>query len=321
MGEQTIIRWFGDLTKDDVDSVGGKNASLGNPTIFASAVAGSDAYADDLRDLAASGATAEQAARRLTVDDIRSACDLLAPVAQRTDGVDGRVSLEVDPRLAHDTKASIDEARQLWTLVDRPNLFIKIPATPAGLPAITRCIAEGISINVTLVFSLARYEAVVDAYWSGLEQRLTTGASLEGIESVASFFVSRVDTEVDRRLEEIGTDEALALRGRAAIANARLAYQRYEQRIGSPRWLKLASAGAQVQRPLWASRAGRTRRTRTRRTCPGSSLPTRSAPCRSRRWRLSPSCPTSPVEPSPAPTRSPGASSTPFRRSGSTWTT
>jgi transaldolase len=256
-----VSLWLDDLSRDRLTS--GSLAWLvanrgivgvtSNPTIFASAVGGSEAYADDLRELAAAGATAEQAARRLTVDDIRSACDLLAPVAQRTDGVDGRVSLEVDPRLAHDTEASIDEAHELWTLVDRPNLFIKIPATPAGLPAITRCIADGISINVTLIFSLDRYEQVVDAYLSGLEQRLSTGASLEGIESVASFFVSRVDTEVDRRLDEIGTDEALALRGRAAIANARLAYQRYEQRVESHRWLNLAAAGAREQRPLWAS--------------------------------------------------------------------
>lgn len=256
-----VALWLDDLSRDRLTS--GNLAHLvqsrgivgvtSNPTIFAGAIGDSDAYADDLRELASAGATAEQAARRLTADDVRSACDVLAPVAQQTGGVDGRVSLEVDPRLASSTQASIDEAHDLWALVDRPNLFIKIPATREGLPAITRCIADGISINVTLVFSLERYEQVMDAYMSGLEQRLSAGASLDGLESVASFFVSRVDTEVDKRLEAIGGDEALALRGRAALANARLAYERYEQRLQTERWLHLSSAGARVQRPLWAS--------------------------------------------------------------------
>jgi transaldolase len=256
-----VALWLDDLSRERLTS--GSLARLvdtrgivgvtSNPTIFADAMGSSDAYTDDLRRLASAGATAEEAARRLTVDDVRDACDLLAPIAERTDGVDGRVSLEVDPRLAHDTQVSVEEARELWALVDRPNLFIKIPATQAGLPAITRCIADGVSVNVTLIFSLERYEQVMNAYMSGLEQRLTTGASLDGLESVASFFVSRVDTEVDKRLEAIGSDEALELRGRAALANARLAYQRYEERLRTERWLNLSSAGASEQRPLWAS--------------------------------------------------------------------
>lgn len=256
-----VALWLDDLSRDRLTS--GNLAHLvrsrgivgvtSNPTIFARAIGDSDAYTDDLRELASTGATAAQAARRLTADDVRSACDVLAPVARQTSGVDGRVSLEVDPRLASTTQASIEEAHDLWALVDRPNLFIKIPATREGLPAITRCIADGISVNVTLVFSLERYEQVMDAYMSGLEQRLSTGATLDGLESVASFFVSRVDTEVDKRLEAIGADDALALRGRAALANARLAYERYEQRLQTERWLHLSSAGARVQRPLWAS--------------------------------------------------------------------
>ncbi len=170
-----------------------------------------------------------------------------------TDGVDGRVSIEVDPRIAKDTAKTIAEARALWWLVDRPNLFIKIPATVEGLPAITAALAEGISVNVTLIFSLERYGQVIDAFMAGLEQALEAGRDISGLASVASFFVSRVDTEVDRRLDKIGTPEAAALRGKAAIANARLAYELYEQRIATPRWQALREAGAKVQRPLWAS--------------------------------------------------------------------
>src|SRR6266566_9569622 len=225
-----------------------------NPTIFAKAIAsGDDAYAGQLHDLWVRGTSVEEALRALTTHDVRWACDVLRPAYDATDGVDGRASIEVDPRLAHDTEATIAEARALWWRVDRPNLFIKIPAARQGLPAITACLAEGISINVTLIFSLARYDEVIDAFADGLERARQAGHDLARIASVASFFVSRVDTEVDARLDKIGTAEAAALRGRAAIANARLAYQHYERVFRSPRWAALAKAGARPQRPLWAS--------------------------------------------------------------------
>jgi transaldolase len=178
---------------------------------------------------------------------------VLRPVYDRTDGLDGRVSLEVDPRLAKNTAATIAEARALWWMVDRPNLFIKIPATIEGLPAITQAIAEGISVNVTLIFSLERHGAVLDAYMAGLELAKASGHDISKIRSVASFFVSRVDTEVDGRLDKLGTAEAKKLRGKAAIANARLAYELFEQKCASERWQALAKSGANVQRPLWAS--------------------------------------------------------------------
>jgi len=224
-----------------------------NPTIFASALAKGSAYDGQSHDLAVRKVSVDEAARAITTYDIRWACDVLRPVYDETGGQDGRVSLEVDPRLAKNTEATIAEARALWWMVDRPNLFIKIPATVEGLPAITQAIAEGISVNVTLIFSLERYDAVIDAYMAGLEKAAEAGHDLSGIASVASFFVSRVDTEVDKRLEKIGTDEAKTLRGKAAIANARLAYELYEKRIATPRWEALKAQGARVQRPLWAS--------------------------------------------------------------------
>jgi transaldolase len=224
-----------------------------NPAIFAKAIACSDAYASQMRDLRARGAVVGEALSGMTAFDVRWACDVLRPVYDATSGVDGRVSIEVDPRLAYHTEATISEARFLWWLVDRPNLLVKIPAARQGLPAITACLAEGISINVTLIFSLVRYDDVLDAFLSGLEQAWKTGRDLAQIASVASFFVSRIDTEVDARLDKIGTAEAAALRGRAAIANARLAYQHYERMLASPRWEPLAAAGARPQRPLWAS--------------------------------------------------------------------
>jgi transaldolase len=192
----------------------------------------------------------EEALRTVTASDVRDACDLLAPVAARRPG-DGRVSLEVAPGLAHDTDATAAEAGHLWWLVERPNLFIKIPATEAGLPAITSSIANGISVNVTLIFSLERYRAVMDAYLAGLEKRVADGGSLEGIASVASFFVSRVDSEIDKRLDKAGADASL--KGRAGIANAQLAYQAYEEVFSSDRWRALEGKGAVPQRPLWAS--------------------------------------------------------------------
>src|SRR6266700_1184814 len=224
-----------------------------NPTIFAKAITGGDAYRPQLRDLAARGTGVGEALRALTTFDVRWACDVLRPAYDATHGVDGRVSIEVDPRLAHDTKATIAEARALWWLVDRPNLFVKIPAARQGIPAIAACLAEGISINVTLIFALQRYDAVMDAFLDGMERAGQAGHDLSSVASVASFFVSRVDTEVDARLDKIGTSEAAALRGRAAIANARLAYQHYERVFRSPRWAALAKAGARPQRPLWAS--------------------------------------------------------------------
>jgi transaldolase len=224
-----------------------------NPTIFQKAISESDLYDRQLRDLALRGVDVEEALRMVTTYDVRWACDVLRPVYDASDGVDGRVSIEVDPRLAHETERTIAEARQLWWLVDRPNLFIKIPATRAGLPAISQCIAEGISVNVTLIFSLERYAEVMEAFIEGVERARAAGHDLTRLESVASFFVSRVDTEVDKRLDKLGSEAAKQLRGAAAIANARLAFQKYEQVFGTDRWTALAEAGAHPQRPLWAS--------------------------------------------------------------------
>ncbi len=224
-----------------------------NPTIFQKALDKGNAYDEQVRDLAVREIAVDGAIRYLMAYDIRWACDVLRPVYDRTDGQDGRVSIEVDPRLAHDTERTIAEARGLWWLVDRPNVMIKIPAMDEGLPAITAATAEGISVNVTLIFGLDRYDQVMDAFLSGLEQAKEKGIDLSTIRSVASFFVSRVDTEVDKRLDKIGTEEAQALRGKAAVANAQLAYERHEKVIGSDRWKALAAAGAHVQRPLWAS--------------------------------------------------------------------
>jgi len=189
----------------------------------------------------------------LTAADVRQACDLLLPAHRATAGRDGLVSLEVDPSLAHDPAATVAQARQLRSVVDRPNLLVKIPATADGLPAVTAALADGISVNVTLIFALDRYQAVLDAWLSGLEQALDAGHDLSDIESVASFFVSRLDTAVDRRLDALDHPAAAALRGRAALANARLAYERFEQMLTTDRWHRLAERGARAQRPLWAS--------------------------------------------------------------------
>jgi transaldolase len=224
-----------------------------NPTIFANALAKGHAYDDQIKDLAIRGVSVDEASRMITTYDIRWAADVLRPVYDSSDGVDGRVSIEVDPRLARKTDPTIAEAKQLWWLVDRPNMYIKIPATAEGLPAITATLAEGISVNVTLIFALERYSGVIDAFMTGLEQADANGHDISKIASVASFFVSRVDTEVDKRLTAIGTPGALALKGKAAIANARLAYELYEQKLATDRWKALAAKGAKVQRPLWAS--------------------------------------------------------------------
>jgi transaldolase len=222
-----------------------------NPTIFANALAKGDAYEAQLSTLA--GKDVDEAVFAITTDDVRQAADVLRPVYDASAGVDGRVSIEVDPRLARDTQPTIDSAKALWATVDRPNIFIKIPATVQGLPAITAVLAEGISVNVTLIFSLDRYRAVLDAFLTGLERARANGHDLAPIGSVASFFVSRVDTAIDPRLDAIGTPEAAALRGAAAIANARLAYGVFEEIVASDRWKALAAGGAHPQRPLWAS--------------------------------------------------------------------
>jgi transaldolase len=234
---------------DDMHVVG----VTSNPTIFAKSLSAGSAYDDQIADLKTRGVTVDEASRAITTYDIRWACDVFRPVYQATAGLDGRVSLEVDPRLAKDTAKTIAEARALWWTVNRPNLFIKIPATVEGLPAITQCLSEGISVNVTLIFGLERYGHVIDAFMTGMEQAAAAGRELSQIRSVASFFVSRVDTEVDARLDKLGTPEAAALRGKAAVANARLAYELFEQRFAEQRWQVLRAKGAPIQRPLWAS--------------------------------------------------------------------
>jgi transaldolase len=256
-----VAVWLDDLSRDrlvsgGLDRLRREQHVVGvtsNPTIFAKAIADSKEYDWQLHDLAVRGVTVDEAARMVTTYDIRWACDVMRPAFDASGGVDGRVSLEVDPRLAYQTDQTTAEVRALAWLVDRPNLFIKIPATEAGLPAITASLAQGISINVTLIFSLQRYQQVMEAFLAGLEQARDNGHDLSAIGSVASFFVSRVDTEVDKRLDRIGSDAARALKGRAAVANARLAYQHYERVFSSPRWQALADAGAHPQRPLWAS--------------------------------------------------------------------
>jgi transaldolase len=256
-----VSLWLDDLSRERLRT--GNLAALiadkhvtgvtSNPTIFAKALADGEEYATQVSELAARGADVDAAARTLMTDDVRNACDLFAAVNAATSGVDGRVSIEVEPGLAHDTDGTIAQARELVKIVDRPNLYVKIPATEEGVPAIAGALAEGISINVTLIFSLQRYDQVIEAFLSGLERAKENGHDLSTLTSVASFFVSRVDTEVDKRLDAIGTPEAAALRGKAAIANARLAYQLFERRISGPRWEALKAAGATVQRPLWAS--------------------------------------------------------------------
>lgn len=225
-----------------------------NPSIFDKAITdGAEAYAGQLSELVAAGADVDAIIRALTTDDVRAACDVFAPLWQESDGVDGRVSIEVDPRLAHDTDATIRQAAELRALVDRPNVLVKIPATRAGLPAITAVIGAGISVNVTLIFSVERYREVAEAHLAGLELAAAAGHDLSTIESVASFFVSRIDSEVDKRLTALDSDEARALRGRAAVANARLAWAAHADLLASARWQELAARGARPQRPLWAS--------------------------------------------------------------------
>ncbi|GAA2015694.1 transaldolase [Microbacterium ulmi] len=257
---QGVSIWLDDLSRSRITSgnlaglIATRNVTgvTTNPTIFAGALAG-HGYDDQVVALAAAGASADEAIFEITTEDVRDAADIFRPVFDATDGLDGRVSIEVSPDLAHDTDATITQAKQLWAKVDRPNTLIKIPATKAGLPAITAVIAEGISVNVTLIFSLERYADVIDAYLAGLEKAKANGHDLSKIHSVASFFVSRVDTEVDKRLKAIGTEEALALVSKAGVANARLAFELYEQKFAAEDAKALTDAGANVQRPLWAS--------------------------------------------------------------------
>ncbi|MFI7411538.1 transaldolase [Streptomyces sp. NPDC049627] len=261
LSEEGVAIWLDDLSRQRITS--GNLSELidqqhvvgvtTNPTIFQKAISSGDGYDQQLADLAARKVTVEEAIRMITTADVRDAADILRPVFDATGGQDGRVSIEVDPRLAHNTRATVAEAKQLAWLVDRPNTLIKIPATKAGLPAITETIGNGISVNVTLIFSLDRYREVMDAYLAGLEKAKAKGLDLSKIHSVASFFVSRVDTEIDKRIDALGTDEAKAARGKAGVANARLAYQAYEEVFSSDRWSKLENAGANKQRPLWAS--------------------------------------------------------------------
>lgn len=257
-----VAVWLDDLSRDrlksgnlqeliDTKSVVGVTT---NPSIFQKAFADGDSYDGQIAELAERGADVDATIRTITTDDVRTACDVLAPQWEASDGIDGRVSIEVDPRLANETDKTIAQAIELWKIVDRPNLLIKIPATKAGLPAITAVLAEGISVNVTLIFSVERHREVMDAYLAGLEKAREAGHDLSKIHSVASFFVSRVDTEIDKRLEKIGSPEALELRGQAGVANARLAYAAYQEVFeGGARFDALKAAGARVQRPLWAS--------------------------------------------------------------------
>ncbi|MGW8388356.1 transaldolase [Streptomyces albidoflavus] len=269
LSDEGVAIWLDDLSRKRITS--GNLAELidesnvvgvtTNPSIFQKAISQGDGYESQLADLAAREVSVDEAVRMITTADVRDAADILRPVFDATDGQDGRVSIEVDPLLAHNTKATVAEAKQLAWLVDRPNTLVKIPATRAGLPAITEVIGKGISVNVTLIFSLERYREVMDAYLAGLEKAKAAGLDLSKIHSVASFFVSRVDSEIDKRLDAIGTDEAEALKGRSALANARLAYQAYEKVFGSldgttpasARWAELEKAHANRQRPLWAS--------------------------------------------------------------------
>ncbi len=259
LSEAGVSIWLDDLSRERIET--GNLADLvkgssvvgvtTNPSIFAAALAEGERYDAQVRELVADGADVDRVVFELTTTDVRDACDILRPAYDASDGVDGRVSIEVSPELADDTEATIAEARRLWDAVDRPNLFIKIPATPAGLPAISATLGAGISVNVTLIFGLGQYLQVMDAYLDGLERAQAAGIDLAGIHSVASFFVSRVDTEIDKRLESAQGDQELM--GKAGVANARLAFESFEEHFAGPRWEALEAAGARRQRPLWAS--------------------------------------------------------------------
>jgi transaldolase len=257
--EAGVSIWLDDLSRERIET--GNLAELAkndhvvgvttNPSIFAAALSEGERYDDQVRELAGQGKDVDEIVFTLTTTDVRNACDVIREVYDATNGVDGRVSIEVEPRMAHDTDATNASAKALWAEVDRPNLFIKIPATTEGAPAITSALAEGISVNVTLIFGLDRYQSVMEAYVSGLEQARDNGKDLSQIHSVASFFVSRVDTEIDKRLTNSAAPDDL--KGKAGVANARLAYKAYEEFFSGDRWDSLAADGANRQRPLWAS--------------------------------------------------------------------
>jgi transaldolase len=261
LSEAGVSIWLDDLSRERLNT--GNLAQLvkdssvvgvtTNPTIFASALSKGEAYDKQMKELAAIDSSVEDTITALTTDDVRNACDVFTDIYTSTKGYDGRVSIEVEPGLAMDTEGTTAQAAELFKIVDRPNVLIKIPATKPGLPAITSSIAEGISVNVTLIFALDRYSDVIDAYLTGLEKAAANGHDLSGIHSVASFFVSRVDSEVDKRLDKIGGDTATGLKSKAAVANARLAYALYEERFASDRFKALEAQGANKQRPLWAS--------------------------------------------------------------------
>ena len=253
--------WLDDLSRSRIES--GNLASLiasrsvsgvtTNPTIFAGALSKGEGYGDQLSELAAQGKTATEAIFEITTVDVANACDVFRSVYDSTDGFDGRVSIEVEPGLAHDAAKTVTQAKELFAKVNRENVMIKIPATKAGLAAITEVISVGISVNVTLIFSLQRYREVIGAYIAGIQLAKEKGLDLSKIHSVASFFVSRVDTEIDKRLNNVGTEQALALRSKAALANARLAYRVFEEEFDVDAWAELESSGANKQRPLMAS--------------------------------------------------------------------
>lgn len=261
LSQAGVSIWLDDLSRDRIVSGGLRElietrnvvGVTTNPTIFAGALAKGDAYDAQVAELAAAGKSVTEAVFEITTHDVANGCDILESVFEKTGGLDGRVSIEVEPGLAHDAAGTIAQGLDLWKTVNRPNVMIKVPATEEGLEAITALTAEGVSVNVTLIFSLSRHREVINAYLTGLEQAQAAGKDLSSIRSVASFFVSRVDTEVDRRLVEIGTPEALALKSKAGVANARLAYEAYEQGFSSERAKLLLNAGAHLQRPLWAS--------------------------------------------------------------------
>ena len=260
LSDAGVSIWLDDLSRERLTSgnlvelIKSKNVVgvTTNPTIFAGALSKGAAYAGQMSDLAASGADVEEAVFAATTDDVRAACNLFKPIFEASQGFDGRVSIEVDPRLARDAEGTKKMARELYERVSRENVMIKIPATQEGLRPIAETLAAGISVNVTLIFSLTRYREVINAYMLGLEQALENGKDLSTIHSVASFFVSRVDTEIDARLEAAGGD-AVQLKGKAGLANARLAYEVFEEMFSSERWARLQAHGANVQRPLWAS--------------------------------------------------------------------
>lgn len=261
LSDAGVSIWLDDLSRERISS--GNLSELirdyhvvgvtTNPTIFANALANGESYDEQVRELAARDASVDAAVKEITTTDVRNACDLFRDIYDSTGGVDGRVSIEVDPGLAHDSERTAAEALDLWKTVDRPNLFVKIPATKAGLPAITRTLAEGISVNVTLIFSVERYREVMHAFLDGLEQAQQRGHDISRIHSVASFFVSRVDSEIDKRIDALDNEAAKSVRGEAAVANARLAFAAYQEIFQGERWEALKQAGAHAQRPLWAS--------------------------------------------------------------------